>query len=61
MNPDIKGKLMILAGAAGIIFIGFYDLIMERGYVSFGIFSALALLVCIGLLSVGIYLLTGRK
>ena len=61
MNPDIRSKLMILAGAGGIIFIGVYDLIMERGYVSFGIFSALALLVCIGLLSAGIYLITGRK
>ena len=61
MNPDIKSKLMILAGVLGIVLIGVYDLIMERGYVSFGIFTALALLVCIGLLSVGIYLITGKK
>lgn len=53
MDPFIKSTSMIVVGILGIAFIGFYDLIMERGYVSFGIFSLLAVLACIGLIVTG--------
>jgi hypothetical protein len=61
MDQNVRSTLMILAGALGIIFIGIYDLLMERGYVTFGIFSALALLVCVGLTTGGIILKTRNK
>ena len=61
MNPYVRSTLMILVGILGIIFIGFYDLLMERGYVTFGILSALALLVCIGLVVAGIIIKTKNK
>jgi uncharacterized membrane protein len=61
MRPKTIGFLFIAAGIAGILATSMYDLIVDRGGVSYGSLSFSAVVIAIGLIIMGIIMVLQNR